>query len=236
MPNDERDLLDVLRLELQFLEAGGYERLPKAAWRPHFVFEDSPTCVNYGHKGEPSPCSDCVLMQLVPPEHRSEKIPCRYIPLNVSEETLDSLYRSTDQREVDETVGHWLRLAIEQLEEERRVQHCAQGKQRIPCEPMIKGTPLYQRLHPKCANPGCTIAFHWTGGGKFFRFRPGQASISTSDSTKDSPNNLHGVRHYWLCERCSHVFALEYDEGHGVLLKLLWPELLLPEAGKSSMA
>jgi hypothetical protein len=236
MQKDERDLLEVLKLELEFLEAGGYERLPKAAWRPRFIFEDSPTCANHDHKGDPSPCSDCVLMQLVPPQRRSEKIPCRYIPLNVSEETLDSLYRSTDQREVDETVGHWLRLAIEQLEEERRVQRCAQGQQWTPREPMMKGTPLYQSLHPKCANPGCSTVFHWTGGGKFFRFRPEQVSMSTSGPAKDSPNNLHGVRHYWLCERCSHVFALEYGEEYGVVLKLLWPELRVPEADKKSSA
>jgi hypothetical protein len=26
------------------------------------------------------------------------------------------------------------------------------------------------------------------------------------------------VRHYWLCERCSHVFTLVYEEGYGVVL------------------
>ena len=219
MQKDERDLLEVLKLELEFLEAGGYERLPKAAWSPRFIFEGSPTCVNHERKGDPGPCADCVLMQLVPPQRRSEKIPCRYIPLNVSEETLDSLYRSAKQPEVNETVGLWLRLAIEQLEEERRVQHCTQGNQWTPGEPLMKGTPLYQSLHPKCANPGCPTAFHWTAGGKFCRFRPGRVSMSTCGPTQDSTNNLHGVRHYWLCERCSHVFALEYTEGYGVQLK-----------------
>jgi hypothetical protein len=32
----------------------------------------------------------------------------------------------------------------------------------------VSGTPLYQKQHPKCANPACPTAFHWTGGGKFF--------------------------------------------------------------------
>jgi hypothetical protein len=33
------------------------------------------------------------------------------------------------------------------------------------------------------------------------------------------------VRHYWLCERCSHVFTLVYEQAYGVLLKAPWPEL-----------
>jgi hypothetical protein len=38
-------------------------------------------------------------------------------------------------------------------------------------------------------------------------------------------NNLHRVKHFWLCERCTHVFTIAYQEESGVVLKLLWPEL-----------
>src|SRR6202165_1973168 len=121
MQKDERDLLEVLKFELQFLEDGGYGRSPRTPWRPQYIFEDSLTCMNYDSKENPGPCSDCVLMQLVPPERRSEKIPCRHIPFNVSGsgETLDSLYRCSDQNEIEETVGGWLRATIQHLEEER---------------------------------------------------------------------------------------------------------------------
>jgi hypothetical protein len=74
----------------------------------------------------------------------------------------------------------------------------------------IKGTPLYQSLLPKCANPACPTAFHRTGGGKFFRFRSDPVSAGGSNSVADSQSGIHGVRHYWLCERCSHVFTLVY--------------------------
>jgi hypothetical protein len=30
---------------------------------------------------------------------------------------------------------------------------------------------------------------------------------------------MHGVKHFWLCERCSHVFTLTYAEGIGVELQ-----------------
>ena len=71
MQKDERDLLDVLKFELSFLEKGGYGRSPREGWRPVYIFEDSPTCMNYDCKDDPAPCSDCVLMQLVPPELRA---------------------------------------------------------------------------------------------------------------------------------------------------------------------
>ncbi len=43
MRKDER----VLKFELEFLEKGGYGRSPREPWRPQFIFEDSPTCMNY---------------------------------------------------------------------------------------------------------------------------------------------------------------------------------------------
>ena len=75
MQKDERDLLDVLKFELNFLEKGGYGRSTREPWRPVLIFEDSPTCMNYDCKNDPAPCSDCVLMQLVPPELHFGKIP-----------------------------------------------------------------------------------------------------------------------------------------------------------------
>jgi hypothetical protein len=54
---DQRGLLDVLKFELYFLEQGGYERSSVAALRPRFIFEDSPTCVNYDATGDRVPCS-----------------------------------------------------------------------------------------------------------------------------------------------------------------------------------
>ena len=46
MASKKRDLLEVLKLELEFLKGGGYRK--GSSWRPQFIFEDSPTCLNYG--------------------------------------------------------------------------------------------------------------------------------------------------------------------------------------------
>jgi len=171
-------------------------------------------------------------MYLVPPQARTEKTPCRHIPLNDSGETLDTLYRYSNQAEIEETVEEWLQTTIRVLEEQRRAFRTAHDKQPTLSSEHLKGTPLYQKQHPKCANPACPTAFHWTGGGKFFRFRPEPAPAVGNNPTADSPGGIHGVRHYWLCERCSQVFTLVYDEEHGVTLKLLGPELAARETDK----
>ncbi|HXW57791.1 MAG TPA: hypothetical protein VEJ67_18710 [Candidatus Cybelea sp.] len=116
---DERDLLEVLKFELNFLEKGGYGRSPKERWRGWLVFEDSPTCMNYDSKTRREPCQECALMRLVPPEARSENIPCRHIPLTQTGETLESMYRCAEEYEIEETVRNWLRTTIERLERER---------------------------------------------------------------------------------------------------------------------
>lgn len=118
MAKDVRDLLTVLRNELQFLEQGGYRHTARAAWRPHFIFQDSPTCLNFDPAAEPRPCSDCVLMQLVPEVPQGKRFPCRYIPLNDRGETIDSFYRSGTEEELEKNFGQWLRSTIERLEKE----------------------------------------------------------------------------------------------------------------------
>lgn len=117
--NDERDLLEVLKFELSFLEKGGYGRSPREPWRAQLIFEDSPTCMNYDRKVDPAPCRECLLMQFVPRQFSEERVPCRHIPLNEGGETLDTLYRSGDQIEIEQEMKKWLMATIRQLELER---------------------------------------------------------------------------------------------------------------------
>ncbi len=50
MAKDDRNILEVLKFELQFLEKGGYGRSPRSPWKPQLIFEDSPSCMNYDSK------------------------------------------------------------------------------------------------------------------------------------------------------------------------------------------
>jgi len=76
MPGHDLRALDTLRVELKFLDLGLY-RAPTPG-RPLFVLEDSPTCPWYGAATSPN----CVLMQFVPSECRSEPVPCHHIPFS----------------------------------------------------------------------------------------------------------------------------------------------------------
>lgn len=116
MANDNRELLPVLKAELAFLEQGEYRNAPNAQWRPKFLFEDSPTCLNFAKVKDPRPCRDCVMAALVPGDCLGEKFPCRHIPLNDAGFTIDTYYRLGTFDEAEAAVGTWLRKKIQELE------------------------------------------------------------------------------------------------------------------------
>jgi hypothetical protein len=116
---EKEELLRILKLELEFVEAGGYRTPQRAAWRPQFIFEDSPTCLNYRNFGERLPCEKCALIEFVPNELKKEKFPCRHIPLDESGQTLYSLYRNGTEEETHAIVENWLRTTIRRFEREQ---------------------------------------------------------------------------------------------------------------------
>lgn len=119
MTKDNRDLLDVLKAELKFVEKGGYRHTARVPWRPQFIFQDSPTCLNFDSTRPSRPCSDCILMQFVPEDSRSKKIPCRYIPLTEAGETIESFYNTGTQKELEAAVRQWLGTTVDRLEGEK---------------------------------------------------------------------------------------------------------------------
>ncbi len=116
MPNDKRDVLDVLKFELNFIEQGGYGRSVRTPWKPTSIFEDSVSCLNFGDPGKTHPCQECHLMQFVPPEHRGQTVPCHSIPLDSAGETVENLRVRGDQARLEEAVAGWLRATIRKLE------------------------------------------------------------------------------------------------------------------------
>lgn len=120
MPQDERNILEVLKSELNYVKKGGYGRSPREPWRAQLVFEDSPTCMNYDSKENRAPCAECLLMQFVPVEKRAEKVPCRHIPLTSYGDTLLHLYRGGTEQEIEEALAIWLEKEIAKLESVER--------------------------------------------------------------------------------------------------------------------
>ena len=116
MTQDDRDTIDVLMAELDFVEKGGYGRSVKTPWQPTSIFQDSPSCLNLGDPAKTHPCSECLLIDFVPPEARTEDVPCHHIPLNASGATIDGLEFEGNRPEMEEAVRSWLRETINKLE------------------------------------------------------------------------------------------------------------------------
>jgi hypothetical protein len=130
MSTDKRDILEVLKFELDFLEQGGYGRSVRTPWKPTSVFQDSLSCINFNDPARPHPCSECLLSDFVPGSCLEESVPCHHIPLNPHGETVDSMERQYTQSELEEAVRNWLIDTIRRIEAERahKVQASAQKR------------------------------------------------------------------------------------------------------------
>lgn len=114
-----RDTLEVLKTELDFIEKGGYHPADPTAWRAKSIFQDSPTCLNFKDPQGRHPCDECRLISFVPSACRKQRVPCHHIPLTETGDTVESVERWADQQELEEVVKSWLRRTIKQLEQGR---------------------------------------------------------------------------------------------------------------------
>ena len=67
MTTDERDILELLKNELDFIEKGGYGRSVRTPWQSKSTFQDSLSCINYGDPSRAHPCNECHLAQFCQP-------------------------------------------------------------------------------------------------------------------------------------------------------------------------
>jgi hypothetical protein len=118
MAFDDRDILEVLREELVFLEGGGYSGLSRPS-QGKSIFQDSATCLNYGYPYRAHPCNECQMLDFVTPEDQKKRIACHFINLNERGETIESLEQHGDEDELEQAVKGWLQSTIDVVEEER---------------------------------------------------------------------------------------------------------------------
>ena len=116
--SDDRNLLEVLKFELNFLEQGGYGRSVRTPWKATSLLQDSLTCLNYVDAEKVHPREECLLYGFVPETSRNEKVPCHHIPLNRQGDTLASLDRRYNEPEMEEALMEWLRAMIARLEQQ----------------------------------------------------------------------------------------------------------------------
>lgn len=118
MAKDDRDLLELLKDELAFIQQGGYGRSVRTPWLPKSIFQDSLSCLNYGYPYRAHPCNECRLLEFVSAQDRSQPVPCHFIPLNDSGTTIEDLESQGNELKLESAVKDWLQARISQLEAE----------------------------------------------------------------------------------------------------------------------
>ena len=119
MDKDSRDILELLKNELSFIEKGGYGRSVRTPWLPKSIFQDSLSCLNYGYPYRAHPCSDCQLLEFVDPANRGQSVPCHFIPLNEAGNTIEEMEQEGNEWKMQKAVSNWLRAKISQIEATR---------------------------------------------------------------------------------------------------------------------
>jgi len=114
MSEDRREILEVLRYELNFLEQGGYRR-KVAEGNSLSPFQESLSCLNFGEPLRPHACHECLLYDFVPSKAQTEEIPCHYIPLDPAGHTIASFLNENNPQDLERALKVWLRKTIAQL-------------------------------------------------------------------------------------------------------------------------
>jgi hypothetical protein len=117
MAKDDRDILEILKEELDFIEKGGYGRSVRTPWRSKSAFQDSLTCINYADPSHTHPCSECRLIEFVDAQHQRDEVPCHSIPLNEADETIEDLEQADNEARLEREVKNWLRARIQEIEQ-----------------------------------------------------------------------------------------------------------------------
>lgn len=115
MTKNLRDVLQVLRFELNHLEQGGYNR-DCTLLGTGSPFKGTFACINFGDSLQAHACHECPLYQFVPEDKKSEELPCHHIHLNETGETVAQLLEKKDPDRMVELLEHWLRDTIVRLE------------------------------------------------------------------------------------------------------------------------
>ena len=119
MAKDDRELVELLQEELDFIEKGGYGRSVRTPWLQKSIFQDSVSCLNYGYPYRAHPCNECHFSDFVPPEHQLEAVPCHHIPLDKEGDTIEDLEWEGNEARAQTLVRDWLRTQLENKMSER---------------------------------------------------------------------------------------------------------------------
>src|SRR5208282_2873827 len=108
MAPDLKEIIDQLKLQRSILKDGGYGRSVRTPWKEEQIFRDSITCLNVGEHVKKHPCSECLLWDWVPENHKDEDIPCHFIPLTADGTSVAALEDAGKHEEAEQSLLVWL--------------------------------------------------------------------------------------------------------------------------------
>jgi len=120
VPVNNVNLIELLETELTLMENASRDRSDRAARNPNSAFRDSILCINnwFFPEHPQNTCEHSVLMGFVPDQHKNESVPCHYIPLNKTGDTVKSLQQEGNQERLAGAATEWLWNTILRLKEE----------------------------------------------------------------------------------------------------------------------
>jgi hypothetical protein len=68
----------------------------------------------------------------------------------------------------------------------------------------------------KCANPECSVPFHYFREGKLFQVDTTSSGLRPSGPQLMGGKMMYRVEHFWLCGVCSASLTLSYHPAKGV--------------------
>lgn len=119
MAQDLSEVLQILRFELNYLQQGGFNR-DRCLLGTESPFLGTIACINFGDPLRTHTCRECLLHQFVPTEKQTEELPCHFIPLNSSGDTVAGLLEQNEPVQMVATLEQWLRTTIADLESQQR--------------------------------------------------------------------------------------------------------------------
>jgi hypothetical protein len=116
MTNDERDILELLLLEIDFFRKEGCVRLLDTPWLLKSLFQDSMIHSDHGYMRQMRPCVECQPFSLASLFHDLEDVPCHHNFLNEA----GGNFRLSDGYAppgFEHLVTNWLRARITKIKD-----------------------------------------------------------------------------------------------------------------------
>lgn len=114
---DARELIEMLKLEMEVIERGGYLPSVREPRKELRIFRDSVSCPNLALEKKTEPCAHCWLAQFIPAKDMDKEEPCQHIPLNERGDTVASLVAGGDTEGAHKALLGWLKRKVVELEQ-----------------------------------------------------------------------------------------------------------------------